>query len=274
MKKAGYFIIPLLIAALAGMAYTMLKTRPHDFTESECENCHVAAPVKGAPEAHRMRAPVARLCGECHKDMTKFVSHPVEFAPVRIELPPDLPLSWDGKMTCSTCHDIHAAPHTVFAGQAGLLRRPGGGRYLCSACHALNGSASEKANNHSTVMTKAHMKYVPGVKGEYIDEISKECLSCHDGSVSSSDIVVEGSWRHGSALSKYDPQGNHPMGVKYRRSKVHSGELRPPETLDPVIRLINGRVGCCSCHDPYSNEPKMLVMSNNGGRLCLSCHDK
>ncbi len=274
MRKAGYLLMLLLIAAVTGVAYTMLKATPHEFTGSECGNCHAAAPVRGIRESLRMKAPVSVLCGECHRDMTKFVSHPVEISPAGIELPSDLPLSWDGKMTCSTCHDIHATPHTVFSSRTGLLRRPGGGKYLCSACHALSGSASARSNGHSSVMTKAHMKYIPGMKGAYIDEISKECLSCHDGSVSSSDIVVEGSWRHGSALTRYDPQGNHPMGVKYRRSKVHSGELRPPETLDPVIKLINGRVGCCSCHNPFSREPKMLVMSNNGGRLCLSCHDK
>jgi len=39
------------------------------------------------------------------------------------------------------------------------------------------------------------------------------------------------------------------------------------------IRLFEGRIGCGTCHDPFSKLPKQLVMSNKGSRICLACHD-
>ena len=61
-------------------------------------------------------------------------------------------------------------------------------------------------------------------------------------------------------------------------------------SLDPAIRLIDGRIGCGTCHVPYteanhqtlSNERSafpsvpdpLLVMDNRRSELCLECHIK
>jgi predicted CXXCH cytochrome family protein len=42
--------------------------------------------------------------------------------------------------------------------------------------------------------------------------------------------------------------------------------------MDPRIWLFEGRVGCGSCHSPFAGGEALLVMSNVGSRLCLSCH--
>jgi predicted CXXCH cytochrome family protein len=33
-------------------------------------------------------------------------------------------------------------------------------------------------------------------------------------------------------------------------------------------------IECSTCHDPHSNNSKFLRLSNEGSRLCLTCHIK
>ena len=67
----------------------------------------------------------------------------------------------------------------------------------------------------------------------------------------------------------------HPVGVRYRRDagRRSGSPLVPLDAVDPRIRLFDDRVGCGSCHSPYSTRDDQLVMSNERSRLCLSCHD-
>ncbi len=277
MKK-GYTLIPILLFISAGLAYTVLRNNAHEFSDGQCPGCHAVTPVKGKRETLKMKAPIQHLCGKCHGELEGTVSHPVEIAPVNAVLPADLPLSVEGKMTCSTCHDIHAAPPPGFTLKWSFLRRQDAGQAFCSACHAGEDSGlMKKENSHSQAIGRAHMEFTTtDEKGGRIDNISRTCLSCHDGSLGLNADVAAGAWEHGVALSKFDPQGSHPIGVNYKTARRKRGGLHPIGTLNPLIKLIGGKVGCCSCHDPYSHsqEPKMLVMSNSGSRLCLACHDK
>jgi predicted CXXCH cytochrome family protein len=49
---------------------------------------------------------------------------------------------------------------------------------------------------------------------------------------------------------------------------------RPASMLDPKMVLVNGKVGCLTCHNPLNPERNHLVMSDHRSALCLSCHDK
>ena len=42
------------------------------------------------------------------------------------------------------------------------------------------------------------------------------------------------------------------------------------------VLLPDGKIECTSCHDPHnqSGQPHMLVKSNRGSALCLTCHKK
>lgn len=108
-----------------------------------------------------------------------------------------------------------------------------------------------------------------------LDAESRECVSCHEGSVSS-----------GSPLSACH-MGNcdHPLGVDYGLlASRNRGLANPP--LAPAIRLVNNRIGCVSCHIPYADGHEeaartlsdgpdpMLSVDNTGSRLCTSCHLK
>ncbi len=53
-------------------------------------------------------------------------------------------------------------------------------------------------------------------------------------------------------------RGEHTINVIPRQS---TGDLP----------LVNGRLGCTSCHDPHSTEPKQLWL--RGDALCFTCHE-
>jgi len=273
MLKKTYLAVVLLIVFSVCLVYSGLRNNAHDFSDDQCADCHAGTPVKGKRETLRMTASVETLCRRCHKKSEDALSHPVEMAPVSMVLPADLPLSWEGKLTCATCHDIHASPQPGFDGRWYYLRRTVIGQAFCEACHGKNAIVPEEGGSHAGSLGVAHMKFEEGTSGR-IDKVSLACISCHDGNLATKTEIKTGTWRHGSALSAgYDPQGTHPIGVSYRRA-VKRGGLVPLERLNPKIRLVNGKVGCTSCHDIYSKLPNMLVISNQGSRLCLECHDK
>ncbi len=268
-----YLPVVLLIAFSACLVYSALQNNAHDFSDSQCVDCHAITPVKGKRETLRMTASVETLCRRCHKKSEDSLSHPVEMVPVTIVSPADLPLSWEGKMTCATCHDIHTASHPGFDGRWYYLRRAVTGQAFCIACHRDSAIIQKKGDSHARDLGVAHMRFTEGTGGR-IDKVSLACMSCHDGALATKADVKTGTWRHGNALSSgYDAQGSHPIGVTYRRAMKRGG-LIPLERLNPKIRLINGKIGCTSCHDIYSKLRKMLVLSNEGSRLCLECHDK
>jgi predicted CXXCH cytochrome family protein len=105
------------------------------------------------------------------------------------------------------------------------------------------------------------VKSTPATK---IDDETQLCLSCHDG-LMASDTVAAYAFATPGEMSP-----DHPIGVSMapRMDSI----VRTPSQLDGRIRLFNDRVGCQSCHSPYSNLPKLLVMSNLRSQLCLSCH--
>lgn len=66
----------------------------------------------------------------------------------------------------------------------------------------------------------------------------------------------------------------HPIGTEYpAHARRGAKSMVPRSRLDGRIRLFDNMVGCGSCHSPYSQEKKLLVIDNRGSQLCLSCHD-
>jgi predicted CXXCH cytochrome family protein len=94
--------------------------KPHD--ELSCKDCH---------KSHSMVPPEenSEPCIKCHEDQTGKNSHPTGVT-YKGEMPPEkLPLSKDGKLTCSTCHILHETESPVPA----LLRKKFND--LCKTCH-------------------------------------------------------------------------------------------------------------------------------------------
>lgn len=93
------------------------------------------------------------------------------------------------------------------------------------------------------------------------------CLSCHDGSV-----AANVNHRTSSLLQRVGI-GEHPVDQDYLRAyKRNPKLLRHPSQIDPRVKLVDGKVGCTSCHDPSSTDKGMLVVANKRSTLCNACH--
>jgi len=221
-----------------------------------------------------MRAPITQICNDCHEKMlSEGYLHPVEVRPQRAIIPADMPLSETGEMTCSTCHDVHSEYTTPYGTPTAFLRRGESGRAFCKICHRDLNALSQ---GHSGTLEEAHFRsqYVETNSLLEIDAMSRNCLSCHDGSYATSVTIRVGNWRHEKELLRYD-KGSHPIGMNYESARLirkRTTGLIPLSAVNPRIRFFNGKVGCGSCHNPYSTISKRLVISDEHSKLCFSCH--
>jgi predicted CXXCH cytochrome family protein len=119
-------------------------------------------------------------------------------------------------------------------------------------------------------------------------DVSKLCLSCHDGTIALGDTVNDGSITfvqgNGYTLPTNSPSNlagdqtfanDHPFGFAPRTST----EVVAPPTFDPVKLDKSGKLQCNSCHDPHKedNDPvtrKFLVKPNQASAVCITCHQK
>lgn len=233
----------------------------HEFS-GRCEFCHLSAPEEGKSE--RFSRSISYLCQECH-NMPQNNSHPIGVVP-SMQVPEEFMLDWSGKMTCATCHDPHGRTENQY------LRTDARGRDFCILCHR---GMLPMQDPHVGTVSIAHSKrgiyHDESSLSQILDQVSMECLSCHDGVIASdASYKIVG----GDAVT-YQRNGlSHPIGMDYRKSAMHDRELRSAETLSPYIALYDGKVGCASCHNPYSSQHRMLTMNNSGSALCLECHLK
>ena len=271
MKKKSSFLLFILLSLILIVVYSM-QNEPHKFSQSECQTCHVMD-ASGNVVKDELTEPIITLCSTCHEDiLSEGYLHPVNVRPRNVIIPAGFPLSRYGEITCSTCHDIHSSYVTPFGTPSHFLRQYETGSRFCEACHtggALN-------IGHAEMFEEAHLqpKYTETSSFRTIDPISTKCISCHDGSYASSVSILAGKWGHSSQLMSND-EGSHPIGVDYESARVMRGsktDLRPMDLVDKRIQFFNGTVGCGSCHDPYSNIEKNLVMSDRNSELCLACH--
>lgn len=205
-------------------------------------------------------------CMSCHQ-MSSGLSHPVGVT-ASMHVPAGLPLE-GGRLTCTTCHDDQAASGHASRTPRGesFLRLDGEAATLCSQCHV----AGTLASHHGTSSIKAHLQAEPPLArgmGSKVDEESRQCLSCHDGSAASDAGGKAAGHSFGAA-------SDHAIGVRYQSKGIGTPEeirLTPLHQLDRRVRLFDSTVGCGSCHSVYSGGRDLLVMSNSGSKLCLACH--
>jgi predicted CXXCH cytochrome family protein len=256
---------PFLIALLFSGAFSALLALAgsgagvHRF-EGRCTQCHLNTPRSGGKIL--LVSDVDRLCRGCHAQIETVMSHPYGLKP-SYPLPPEFKLDWAGRMTCTTCHEIHGS-------RKYLLVVEKTGKALCLGCHR---EALFKTNkyNHEVVSSLLHQpQYETAPLGQPLDRESQECLSCHDGGLARERAVNIGGgvWKHAPGSA-----GSHPVGVDYQQAST-KGRYRRKELLNRRVRLFDGKLGCGSCHNLYSTLPAMLVMNNSRSALCFECHLK
>lgn len=207
----------------------------------------------------------ASKCTECHQ-FEPSLTHPVN---VYASMAPSasLPLQ-SGLITCLTCHDADTE-HGSGLRKVGI--RGGNSAALCVQCHTADAGSQ---TSHALLSARAHIKSDNSTQMSVqagLDFESQNCMSCHDGA------VAGGAVSHTMQLTDFQGSAEHPIGVPLQATdRTKNGDFRIASAtmLDRRIRLSGGNLSCTSCHSLYSKEPAKLVMSNEGSKLCLSCHTR
>lgn len=248
MKKT-LFLISLVFTFFL-VALSDVKGQPHEFLSGDCVMCHLDE--KNAPD--QIKPLATESCTKCHTNIDRALSHPVDMYPYKNTIiPVDMPLT-DRKLTCLTCHYAH----TLEGGAAStFIRGEKSGIGFCIECH------KNDTREHVT-SGKAHVQPMETKISGSLDEITLLCLECHD----MGRYYEWGEVRY-ACMSKL----NHPVGVLYQKSEtLRKGTFCPVGALNKNINLFEGKIGCGTCHNIYSPMRKLLVMSNEQSKLCLSCH--
>lgn len=161
--------------------------------------------------------------------------------------------------TCIVCHTPHNARPS--ASGSVLWNRP-----LSNAVYTLYNSP-----------TTNHIAGQP-------DGSTKLCLSCHDGTVALDSFGTQtGShFISGGAKVGTDLSSSHPVSFVYDSALAAADRgLRDPSVAPSGLGgtiaadlLRAGKLQCVSCHDVHNrySNPDLLIRSNSGSALCLTCH--
>ena len=223
-----------------------------------CQKCHLVRDEITHKNAALLVRSQKRQCGACHQGAVE-VGHPVGFAPER-PLPEAFPLDLRGRMTCSTCHDLHSeAPARLRVAKAG--------RELCLSCHPASFFGA-MADAGLSLFASAHLE--SGARRDLlIDPYSYRCADCHEGHVS---VRTSTTTAPVGIHPIFGGLANHPIGSVYAVAAAVKRDYRPLATLPKEVLLPDGKMSCLSCHLGYSREHGKLV--RRLGQLCRDCHDK
>lgn len=118
--------------------------------------------------------------------------------------------------------------------------------------------------------TTAHLN---GNDNAIIDPISLECINCHDGTLASSVTYNLKTTGDQKALSTITLSASHPIGTDYLKYSCNKG-FTYWRNLPAEMVLMNGQIGCASCHNLLGSNDLYLVVDMSSSGLCFSCHRK
>lgn len=274
-----------------------------------CDSCHTVSP-EGEYSLHFKD--ISRLCLSCHDGrLAGKEPHPANIRPSAVtaeRIPSEFPLE-DGKLTCTSCHNVSWGCNVSEANsvQPGDVLRGGTvsrSRDFCFHCHERNSRSA--FNVHDQLRD-----------GKIESDI---CSWCHKGVPSVESRLKEGasyglrSESFGVCRNCHSMPGNHPnQGL--HMLKLPSAEMTwymsayelQPRMLLPFERLLEyvraskrvarsipldekGRITCYTCHNPHEKgvlpdwnprslgaEPKKAVnhrLRDREGNVCRACHQK
>ncbi len=165
------------------------------------------------------------------------------------------------------------------------------GAEICEPCHTPhNAKAITQAPlwNHTASAITNYTLYSSTTLDSTTAQPSgsaKLCLSCHDGTVALENFGTTTTGTHyltGTSLLGTDLSNDHPISMTYNANTAQynatsttiSGFTGGHTTISSLLE--NGKVQCASCHDAHGGQAstKMLLKSNTGSQLCLTCHIK
>jgi len=187
--------------------------------------------------------------------------------------------SWSTGKTCQPCHTPHDA--VVEDANGDKVSAPLWSHTLSTATYYLTDDWSDPSATPQT--------------GE-VDQNSKVCLSCHDGTVALDSFGgATGSTPNTNSNLGTDLSDDHPIGDAARwwtttPSYMVDPSFRTTAGIMPLRKMADGSlaVGCTTCHEPHNRKSTthMLWVNNsvagttvdgravNGSLLCMNCHKK
>ena len=166
------------------------------------------------------------------------------------------------------------------------------GGEICQPCHTPHDAIDEDNAplwNHTLAVETGYTPYSGYSMDASVaqpDGSSKLCLSCHDGTVALDSYggAIGGTNIGTNYNVGRDLSHEHPISFTYNTALATlDGELHNPSTVNSGLggtigadMLISDKMQCSSCHDVHRKvvHPNLLVMSNGGSALCLTCHNK
>lgn len=161
---------------------------------------------------------------------------------------------------------------------------------ICLPCHTPhNANVTDGPLWNHEVTTATFTLYTSSTMDATVAQpagVSKLCLSCHDGTVAIDSFGGEtgATTITGDALIGTDLANDHPISFTYDAALATAdGELYDPGTQSSGLgstiandMLFAGNMECASCHDVHNSTDidPLLVKTNAGSALCLTCHDK
>ncbi len=190
------------------------------------------------------------FCLKCHTSGCP-VLHPVDVK-IRdtecIRVPASFPRTWDGKLTCTTCHDMTGSNENFLR-----TKKPIKERYdFCFQCH--NPECYKKFNPHETISSdlswdkrKKACIYCHGFGAKL--EAYKACVGCH------TKTPHVGAPEH--LMAKPEKVKKLTKGKSEVVEITSMKDLKPEldeKTLKnrkPKVILVKGRIECITCHNPH-----------------------
>jgi predicted CXXCH cytochrome family protein len=181
---------------------------------------------------------------------------------------------------------------------------------VCVFCHTPHSTQSSSLLWNRTASSASYAVYSSPTMEQTVSQpgaVSKNCLSCHDGTITLASVVNNPGSGAGTAPvftapGKIDTTGytglgtnltnDHPIGFVYNTSRLTDADLRI-ETVAGTKVTVNATsptrsltlygttaasatLECGSCHDPHgvTGVSTFLRVSNSNSELCFTCHVK
>lgn len=168
MKRNKAIALALVLAVSAIAFVISAQQQAHQFTSEECLLCHTQE--KGG--SGELRPDVTEACASCHPSARSYQTHPTDIVP-KISLPGDM-LLVGGRLTCVSCHDVHAQ-----TGGGYFLRRNVDGKSFCLICHDVDDKGHLfMGATHGCQFQVCDLK-------ERVDPTTLLCIECHDDRIDS-----------------------------------------------------------------------------------------
>lgn len=144
------------------------------------------------------------------------------------------------------------------------------------AASQTNGTNLNVEDMYGNIQT-ASTSELPSFSGQNIsgllDPITMECLACHDGTLAKAAKyrISDGNFHRVKSIETI--KGAHPIGMDYMKFSWNK-EYAPAEMLPANMVLMDGKVGCVTCHNLLDSKEMYVVVENSSSELCFSCHKK